>query len=109
MAEEKQLIKKTKKRQLDIGLLIVTLILLALGVIMVLSASAPSAFRLEGDSYFYFKRQGAFAIVGIAVMLFMSRVDYKVYSSKWIYSGLMIVALILLILVLVPRRWSNKK
>mgnify|MGYP003491906091 CR=1 FL=1 len=55
MAEEKQLIKKTKKRQLDIGLLIVTLILLALGVIMVLSASAPSAFRLEGDSYFYFK------------------------------------------------------
>ena len=33
MTEEKQLTKKTKKRQLDIGLLIVTLILLALGII----------------------------------------------------------------------------
>ena len=85
MAEEKHLVKKTKKRGMDIGLLIVTLILLALGVIMVLSASAPSAFRTEGDSYFYCKKQGLFAILGIVVMLLVSRIDYKIYSSKWIY------------------------
>ena len=116
MAEEKQLTKKVKKRHVDIGLVIVTLILLALGVIMVLSASAPSAFRLEGDSYFYFKKQASFAVFGIVVMYLMSRIDYKLYSSKWIANGIMIIALLLLTAVLIPgvgvtrndaTRWIN--
>lgn len=116
MAEEKQLIKKTKKRHLDIGLVVVTLILLALGVIMVLSASAPSAFRLEGDSYFYFKKQAMFAVIGIVVMLVVSRVDYKVYSSKILANTFLGIALALLIAVLIPgvgitrndaTRWIN--
>ena len=116
MAEEKQLIKKTKKRHFDIGLVVVTLILLALGVIMVLSASAPSAFRLEGDSYFYFKKQATFAIIGIAVMLIVSRIDYKIYSSKILANTLLGIALALLIAVLIPgvgvtrndaTRWIN--
>ena len=102
MVEEKHLIKR-KNKQFDLGLLIVTLILLAFGVIMVLSASAPSAFRLEGDSFYYFKRQGAFAIIGIIVMLIMSKVDYKIYSSKLISIGLFVVAFALLLLVLIPR------
>ena len=104
MAEEKHLIKR-KSKQLDLGLLIVTLILLAFGIIMVLSASAPSAFRQEGDSFYYFKRQGAFAIVGIIVMFLISKIDYKVYSSKYIYRGLLIIAFVLLLLVFIPRNW----
>lgn len=116
MAEEKQLIKRTKKRHFDIGLVVVTLILLALGVIMVLSASAPSAFRLEGDSYFYFKKQAMFAVVGIVVMLVVSRVDYKIYSSKILANTFLGIALALLIAVLIPgvgvtrndaTRWIN--
>ncbi len=101
MVEEKHLVKR-KKRHVDIGLVIVTLILLALGVIMVLSASAPSAFRLEGDSYYYFKRQAAFAVIGVILMFIISRVNYKIYSSKLIANSLLIVALGLLVLVLVP-------
>ena len=62
MTEEKHLVKR-KNKQMDIGLLIVTLILLAFGIIMVLSASAPSAFRLEGDSFYYFKKQLIFAVL----------------------------------------------
>ena len=116
MTEEKQLVKKTKKRHVDIGLVIVTLILLALGVIMVLSASAPSAFRLEGDSYFYFKKQIMFAAFGIVVMLAVSRVDYKIYSSKIVSNVFMGIAMALLIAVLIPgvgvtrndaTRWIN--
>ncbi len=102
MVEEKHLIKKPKKRHVDIALVIVTLTLLALGVIMVLSASAPSAFRLEGDSYYYFKKQALFAVIGVIVMFVFSNIDYKVYSSKIIYWGGLIVAFGLLILVLVP-------
>ena len=108
MTEEKHLIKR-KNKQFDLGLLIVTLILLAFGIIMVLSASAPSAFRQEGDSFFYFKKQAMFAVVGIFVMIFVSKVDYKIYSSKMIYWGLFAVAVALLLLVLIPRCWSNRK
>ena len=108
MTEEKHLVKR-KSKQLDLGLLFVTLVLLAFGVIMVLSASAPSAFRQEGDSFFYFKKQGLFAIAGIVVMIFMSKVDYKIYSSKLISRGLLGIAFILLLLVLVPRSRYYKK
>ena len=115
MAEEKQLIvKKNKKHHVDIALAIVTLVLLSLGVIMVLSASAPSAFRTEGDSYYYFKKQLLYAAIGIVVMFVTSKIDYKIYSSKVISYGLFAVALVLLIVVLIPgigikvndaRRW----
>ena len=106
MVEEKHLVKR-KSKQFDLGLFIVTLILLAFGIIMVLSASAPSAFRTEGDSFYYFKKQGMFAIVGIFVMIFMSKVDYKLYSSKLISWGLLGVAFFLLLLVLIPRSRNN--
>lgn len=102
MVTEKQLVRKPKKRQLDIGLLVVTLILLALGVIMVLSASAPSAFTTEGDSYYYFKRQATFAGLGVVIMLIVSKVDYKIYSSKLVANVFMGIALALLVAVFIP-------
>lgn len=102
MQEEKRVSKKVKRKPMDMGLLVVTLILLSLGVIMVLSASAPSAFRLEGDSYYYFKRQAIFAVAGVVVMLFVSKIDYKIYSSKIISRGLLCIAFVLLLLVFVP-------
>lgn len=102
MVTEKQLVRKPKKCQLDIGLLVVTLILLALGVIMVLSASAPSAFTTEGDSYYYFKRQATFAGLGVVIMLIVSKVDYKIYSSKLVANVFMGIALALLVAVFIP-------
>lgn len=58
-------ITKNKKKHLDIGLLVTIFILLALGLMTVLSASAPSALTYEGDSYFYFKSQAKNAFIGI--------------------------------------------
>ena len=68
-------IAKNKKKHLDIGLLITIFILLGLGLMMVLSASAPSALNYEGDSYFYFKSQAKNALIGIVrnVYTFISR------------------------------------
>jgi len=48
---------------MDYGLLVTIFILLALGLMMVLSASAPSALNYEGDSYFYFKSQAKNAVI----------------------------------------------
>ena len=51
--------------------------LLAFGVVMVLSASSPTAYASTGDSYTVFKRQATWVLLGLAVMLAVSRVDYR--------------------------------
>ena len=66
--------------QFDFVLCITVLVLLAMGIIMILSASAPSALATTGSSYTYVKKQLAFAIVGIAVMFFVSKIDYRFYK-----------------------------
>ena len=104
-----------KNKSLDYGLLIVVLVLLAIGLVTVLSASAHYSLRTEGDSYFYVKKQLLFAVVGIISMLIISRVDYRILNSRISYV-LLGIAFALLCLVFVPgigvtrndaTRWIN--
>ncbi len=92
---------KTKRKSLDYGLLIVVLVLLAFGLVMVLSASAPYSLRTENDSYFYAKKQLKYAILGIVAMLLISNIDYRIYKGR-IADIAMIGASLLLIAVLIP-------
>ena len=42
-------------KKFDVGLLIIVLVILAVGLVMMMSASAPYSYRTEdGDSYYYF-------------------------------------------------------
>ncbi len=66
---------------LDVPFLLLTIILVAIGVLMMFSASYASAYARENSSTFYFARQGFFALVGIGVMLFVSRVNYQLWRS----------------------------
>lgn len=59
----KNTISKTKQKPVDFVLVITVLIMLSLGVIMVLSASSPSALSESGNSYKYVMTQGFSAIV----------------------------------------------
>ncbi len=73
------------KGSADTIILIVTIILVALGLIMVLSASAPSSLSETGHSYKYFRKQLIAAIFGLIAMIVLSRVDYNIYKRlKWI-------------------------
>lgn len=83
--EKEQLKLFVKNKSLDYGLLIVVLILLAIGLVMVLSASAPYALRTEGDSYFYVKKQLMFAVIGIVCMFGISKFDYRILNSRLAY------------------------
>ncbi|KPV56984.1 stage V sporulation protein E [Paenibacillus sp. A3] len=77
-----------------------TLLLLAVGVIMVYSASAVLAFREFGDSLYYLKRQALFAALGIAAMIFTMNTDYWIWKK---YAKIiLIVCFILLVAVLIP-------
>ena len=85
---------------LDMPLLIVVLILLALGIVMVLSASAPSALAEFNDSYKFVRTQGVAAILGLVAMFVFSRIDYHVFK-KW-YWLIYIISVLSLFLVCVP-------
>lgn len=90
---------------IDFTLLITILLLLSLGLIMVLSASSPSALAESGDSYSFFSKQLIFAILGIIAMLFISKIDYRFYQK--FYKHAWWIALILLALVLVIGKEVN--
>lgn len=89
--------KKSKKiglflnKKFDYSILIVTLLLLSIGLIMLLSASAPTSLSESGNSYKYVVKQGALAALGLFAMITLSKIDYRIYKHfKWIiYLGLL--------------------
>ena len=100
MQSKTKSVNKEKKRQVDFYLIIIILILLAFGIVMVLSASAPSALAETGNSYTYFTGQLQYAALGLAIMWFVSKIDYHIYLKfyKLIYA----FSVLILLLVLIP-------
>jgi cell division protein FtsW len=89
-----------KKSTPDFILIIVTLTLLAVGLIMVYSASAVWADYKFDDSFFFAKRQLLFAAVGVFAMFFIMNVEYWTWKN-WA-KVLIIICFVLLVLVLIP-------
>ena len=74
-------------READLPFAFLTILLLAVGVIMVLSASFASAYYdIQGetghDPVYFFTRQGIFALGGVGVMFLFSRIPMDVYR-RW--------------------------
>ncbi len=64
---------------LDVPFVLLIFVLLAIGITMMFSASYPVAYYEQDDSYYYLKRQLIFALIGLAVMLAVSFIDYHYY------------------------------
>jgi len=103
-----------KMGPIDFTLFSTIMLLVAIGVIMVYSASSYSAFfnsGLKNDSMYFLKKQGLVAIVGIGAMFFAIRTDY--HKIKKYTKIIMIGAIILLSVVFAfppvngARRWIN--
>lgn len=82
--------KKKKRKQLlksgfDLPFFLLVMILVLLGLVMMFSASYADAYYNHGqDALYYIKRQGGFAVLGIAAMLFMAYYDYhKLHKFVW--------------------------
>ena len=86
--------------QFDFILFVIIIILLSLGIVMVLSASAPSAIAESGNSYSYVIKQLKAAILGIILMLIISKIDYRIY--KKFYKAIYWISVLILLLVLIP-------
>lgn len=100
MQKTNQKLKNFKNQPFDFILCAIIFILLALGIVMVLSASAPSALSETGKSYSYAGKQLLSAVVGIIIMFFLSKLDYRIY--KKIYWPVYFASWIILLLVLIP-------
>ena len=93
---------KTKRAGMDISFLALVVILLAIGVTMVLSASFARAYFdpggvTKGKATYYFIRQFIFAALGVAAMIICSRLPVGFY--KRFSMPVLIAAVILLMLV----------
>ena len=115
MAQKKQASReKIAYKSFDFILFITVLILLALGITMVLSASSPSSLATTGSSYTYVLKQLLSAAIGIIAMIVLSKIDYRIYAK--FHKIAYFTSIFVLLLVLVPglgrtvngaRRWIN--
>lgn len=95
--------RKTLERPLASYQLVlgVTVLLLGLGLIMVLSASSVVAYNLyDGDTFYIFKRQAVFAVLGIIGAVIVAQMPIRLIrrSVYW----LLAIVVVLICLTLVP-------
>lgn len=94
------------------SLFLIVMVLLAVGVVMIYSASAIYAYEKMGDSLYYLKRHLFYIAVGLLLMLGVMSADLK--DIRRLAKPVMAAAVFTLILVLIPhigretagaRRW----
>lgn len=79
----------------DLPLLFFVLVLLAVGLVMLFSASFAYGYYEHGSSYHFIKKQAMFAIIGVVAMLVISTVDYHRYH-KWALVFYIVTAFLLI-------------
>jgi cell division protein FtsW len=91
-------------------LVVVTLGLVAFGLVMVYSASSARATLAADDPAYYLKRQAAYALLGVVALVLLSRTDY--HRLRYLVPPLLLASFVLLVAVLVvgtpvngARRW----
>ncbi|MCI5689808.1 MAG: putative lipid II flippase FtsW [Clostridiales bacterium] len=91
--------------QVDIPFLLLTVLLVVIGLVMLLSASYPSAYydlkgNTEGDPFYYFKRQAMYALLGFAVMYLISRLNYQ--GLRGLAVTILVISCLLMLAVKIP-------
>ncbi len=96
--ERKSSVVLDERGLLDVPFLVLTVLLVIIGVVMMFSASYARAYYKEQNSTYYFARQALFALVGIGMMLFVSRLNYQMWRGLSVF----ILAGAIFFLILVP-------
>ena len=104
---------KASRAQLDYHLLVLlTLGLVAFGLVMVYSASSARAMLAANDPAYYLKRQALYALLGLGLLALMTRIDFR--ALRHVGGPLLGVSFFLLVAVLAvgtevngARRWLS--
>jgi cell division protein FtsW len=86
-------------------LLLVTLALVAFGLVMVYSATSAPAALGNGDPSYYLRKQGLYALVGVALLLLVRRNGYR--ALRPLAPALLVVTIGLLLAVLAVGQTVN--
>jgi cell division protein FtsW len=86
-------------------LILVTMGLVAFGLVMVYSATSASAALANGDPAYYLKRQAIYAVLGLVLMVGCSRIDFR--ALRALAPVLMVASVVLLLAVLAIGRAAN--
>ncbi len=107
-ADDRRVVKRKKKfsllsigKGLDVPFCAIIVLLLAIGITMMFSASYPIAFYSIGNSYYYLSRQLLFAIIGLAIMFAVSYFDYH-YFHRFSVLILGVSYFFLILVLLIP-------
>ncbi len=84
----------------DVRLLAVTVILVALGLVIVYDASVIQAFRDFNDKYYYLRAQSIWVILGFISLTFFYYFPYRLFQK--IALPIFVISLVLLLAVFVP-------
>ena len=100
--QKEQESKELARGPVDLPFCLLVLLLTAVGLVMLLSASFPSAYYEPStqNPLYYFSQQGKFAVLGVAAMFLVGRINYQRFRGA--AKALMYVAIILLVLVVIP-------
>ncbi len=93
-------------QSVDMWLLTSVLALAGIGLVMVYSSSIYISFDRVGSGAFYFKKQAFRLIIGLFMMMFLTKVNYRGYAK--IAPFLLITGFSLLIFLLVSKYISGK-
>ena len=88
------------KKGFDKPLFVAVILIAIFGLVMIYSASFVWANYKFDDPYKFVKMQGIFLVVGIILMIVLSKIDYHIYYK---YANIiLLICAILLMLVLIP-------
>lgn len=80
----RELSKRRASSYVDYTLVLLLILLMGFGFLMLYSTSSYSSYMTYGHSFHYLIRQGSFAILGLAAILALARMDYrKLCGLRW--------------------------
>lgn len=104
-AKEERMLREQESRELargpiDLPFCLLVMMLTIIGLIMLFSASFPRAYYEDSNPTYYVARQGVFAIMGVAAMAFVGKINYQRFRG--LAKPLLYLAAVLLVLVIIP-------
>jgi cell division protein FtsW len=90
-----------KSHSIDYFLFFIVITIILFGLVMLLSASAPSGYQEFADSYYFVKHQIIFGLIpGLAAIILFTRIRYSFWRKHaW---NFLILSGVLLVLVFIP-------
>ncbi len=83
---------------IDRPLFVAVMLLVAFGIVMVYSASVVMATHQMDNSTYFLGRQVVYAVIGIVIMMMVSRIDYHIFQNSaviWTILGISFAGLLL--------------